>query len=1170
MAVVENKDLVANDLFVKTIEQGKALIVVLDDVEERFKKTLAASSKVKSSEKGFEKATNDRKNAVDGLTKVEQQREKVLVQLNTLETKQGKELEKSKIQLQQKRKAVRDEIKAEQGLTSEFQKQSKRLNELKERYKSLILQQGKETKATRKLRKEALVLDKTLKRLNKSVSSSSGLFSKLRGGVARLGLAFGGLAIIRNVFTTVKDFNQSIASLSAITGATGKDLDFFKQKAIEFGESTTLSAGQVAEAFKLIASAKPELLENAEALAEVTKQAIILSEAAQVDVTEAANAITLSLNQFGKGAEFAAKFIDVLAVGSKKGAGDITFLNASLEKAGGTADAAGLSFIDTVAAIETLAPVLSSGEQAGTKFRNILASLQKEGLGFASGQFNLNDALKETNKVLNAIDDPAKRAAKRIKLFGRQNDAAGIQLLNNIDTLEAFQESLKETGVAVEQQRINNDTLQGAVKALQSAWEGLILRFEEGTGVFGVLKDVIRFVARNLEIIVTVVGTLGTAFAVFKIINKTTKALKALSFVTSAGLGPLGLLLGAISAIVLVLSNWSKEATIAQKIQENLIDVRKEAAKATVNEKAELDSLLEVAKNKNLSDIERISAIQKLNEISPEFLGNLTLENVTTDEGIAIIGDYIEALDRKALAQALQSKKQDLFNQLLEIENSSLEDNIGATETANFLIQNSINSKAAQNNLIKAGIENRNKEAQSIRDQIIALNDLLRAKIEAGEIEGVTGGGGASQEEARIGLIKEVNDKIAAEREKITEAITVSDIRDAQAELKRLKKQKDKLLGIHKKSNEDIEEENTGFKSFFKQAVDDQIAEEERLAEEEEFLFNLRLIQFEEFIQKDKDLAKDRRKSEQQEDDRRLADFDAFREDSKEAAQKAAEDEEKALQKRAQLISDSINVINELIEEGLQERLSVIDRELAANQNRIDVLSQIDSTESQNAEENLAFAKKKQAELELQKQDEVKKAANLEATLALIGTYSSNIAAGQTPIEALANTAVSAIALKQLLSSIDFFWGGTKNTVGEDLGSPAMSGRDGHIVRVDGSEHIVGGKDSAALKAMGADTTNKIVDAAKMVYGGEWDIVNAAMYKNGINKADAAIKVQQFQSNDSVIEEFGTRIETAIKGIDMPDINFTWDKLTEGFRKDVETRTKLERFHEKPEKKWIS
>ena len=80
---------------------------------------------------------------------------------------------------------------------------------------------------------------------------------------------------------------------------------------------------QIAEAFKLVASSDPGLAENADDLAEVTSQAILLSQAAGDDLKTSVDTTLSSLAQFGRGAESAGAFVDILAAGAKVGAVEI-------------------------------------------------------------------------------------------------------------------------------------------------------------------------------------------------------------------------------------------------------------------------------------------------------------------------------------------------------------------------------------------------------------------------------------------------------------------------------------------------------------------------------------------------------------------------------------------------------------------------------------------------------------------------------------------------------------------------------------------------------------------------------------------------------------------------------------------------------------------------------
>lgn len=63
--------------------------------------------------------------------------------------------------------------------------------------------------------------------------------------------------------------------------------------------------------------------------------------------------------------------------------------------------------------------------------------------------------------------------------------------------------------------------------------------------------------------------------------------------------------------------------------------------------------------------------------------------------------------------------------------------------------------------------------------------------------------------------------------------------------------------------------------------------------------------------------------------------------------------------------------------------------------------------------------------------------------------------------------------IKGLFLKAKGFFGGTKRTVGEELGDPLFSGRDGHVIRVDGSEKIL---NPALSKKTGNATTDQIVD----------------------------------------------------------------------------------------------
>ena len=266
-----------------------------------------------------------------------------------------------------------------------------------------------------------------------------------------------------------KDFGFAIAELSAITGAVGNDLDFLRQKSLEFGETTTLTASQAAEAFKLIASAKPDLLENVKALSLVTKEAIALAEATGQDLPTAADTLGASLNQFGVAATESSRFINVLAAGSKRGAALVGDVAESLKFAGVVAANANISFEETNALIQSLSLVAIKGSEAGTQLRGVLLALQSQ------SDDKLNPAIVGIDAALENLAKKELSAADMARLFGRRNLVAAATIIKNREQVKKLTDQLTDTTVAYEQQSIKINNLDGDVKTLKSAYEGLQL-----------------------------------------------------------------------------------------------------------------------------------------------------------------------------------------------------------------------------------------------------------------------------------------------------------------------------------------------------------------------------------------------------------------------------------------------------------------------------------------------------------------------------------------------------------------------------------------------------------------------------------------------------------------------------------------------------------------------
>lgn len=339
--------------------------------------------------------------------------------------------------------------------------------------------------------------DKNLRKAEKSLknfSKQGGLASKALGSLKGLlagGLAFAGVSTaLGDIVQKTMEFEKAISSLSSLTGLVGDDLNYLRQQAIILGATTTQTATQVADAFKLIGSQQPQLLQSKEALVAVTRSAITLAEASETDVPTAAKALSGALNQMGAGAEYAQSYINILAAASQKGSADIGYLNKAVEKSGGTANAVGIKFNELVAAIETIAPKVTEASEAGTQLRNIFVTLE------GSADRNLKPSVVGLGSAVDNLAKMQLDAAGMAKMFGKENVNAALALVKSKDVYHDLTDAITGTNTATEQAATNTDNLAGAWTRMGSAWEGLVLTLNKSDGV---LKNIVDWSAEALD-----------------------------------------------------------------------------------------------------------------------------------------------------------------------------------------------------------------------------------------------------------------------------------------------------------------------------------------------------------------------------------------------------------------------------------------------------------------------------------------------------------------------------------------------------------------------------------------------------------------------------------------------------------------------------------------------
>lgn len=338
--------------------------------------------------------------------------------------------------------------------------------------------------------------DRSINKTRKQVSDFKKVTESVGGSIVSMTKGFatlGGISFaLMDVTKKSMEFEKSLSGLRSLTGLGAKDMEYFKKAAIDLGSTSTQTASQVVEAYKLIGSQQPELLKNREALNEVTKQAIILAEAAGMDVPSAAKALSGSINQMGESANVAGEYINILAAASQAGSADIQYLSKAIEKSGGAANSVGVKYNELVAAIETIAPKITEASEAGTNLRNIFLILE------GSSDNNLRPSVVGLSKALDNLASKNLDATQMTKMFGRESVTAALALVNAKDQYKEYIDAITGTNTALEQQRINNANLEGSLNAVSSAWEGFILTMNKSNGFLSTAAQGVASLIQNL------------------------------------------------------------------------------------------------------------------------------------------------------------------------------------------------------------------------------------------------------------------------------------------------------------------------------------------------------------------------------------------------------------------------------------------------------------------------------------------------------------------------------------------------------------------------------------------------------------------------------------------------------------------------------------------------
>ena len=397
-----------------------------------------------------------------------------------------------------------------------------------------------------KLAKQTDKVRTSTDRYRKAAEEQNKVLGRAKTMIAGLAGAAGFGALSIAVAKNTREFGAAVSNLSAITGAVGEDLEYLSDQARDIGKTTTLSAIQAVDAFKLVASAKPDLLQSGEALNMVTREAVALSEAAKIDLSQAADILGTSLNQYQAGADQASRYINVLAAGSQLGASAISDTSQALKNVGAAANAAGVDFETTNAAIQALAAGGLKASEAGTGLRNIILKLE------ASSEQNLRPSVVGLSGALTNLAERQLSVTELQKKFGMEGVIAAQTLVDQVSIVQKLETELRGTSIAYEQAATNTDNLDGDILKLQSSFESLTLTI--GNAEEGAMRGFIKSTSHVIGLVDDLAEDSMPALNAILALTATTLVTRFAPAVYLA-LGPVGVLTGLLAGLALAYQN---------------------------------------------------------------------------------------------------------------------------------------------------------------------------------------------------------------------------------------------------------------------------------------------------------------------------------------------------------------------------------------------------------------------------------------------------------------------------------------------------------------------------------------------------------------------------------------------------------------------------------------
>ena len=303
------------------------------------------------------------------------------------------------------------------------------------------------------------------------------------------------------------DFEQSITTVAAVSGASRDELEALTEQARNLGATTAFSASQAADGMIELARAG---LTPAETIA-ASESALLLAGASASSMTEATSILASTMSQFQLPASESARIADVFSTAMNNSQLSMGSLREAMKFAGVTGQQFGMTLEQTTAAVAQFRNLGLEGSLAGNAFKMAMleatkqsskkeAALASLGLTFE----DINPEIKSFGEIMTTVGEAGIGATEAAVIFGARAGiaVAGVseQFAKGTSTFDELVVKLEDSaGETATTYETMTDTVSGQTAIVRSAFEELALVTFDTFG--GGLKDLLSEIAATIAFV---------------------------------------------------------------------------------------------------------------------------------------------------------------------------------------------------------------------------------------------------------------------------------------------------------------------------------------------------------------------------------------------------------------------------------------------------------------------------------------------------------------------------------------------------------------------------------------------------------------------------------------------------------------------------------------------